>query len=127
MLLTIAEAIATARRTVIVADGSYAAIGLALAYNARLAGYPVTAVTAGDAELANTMTTLGADDVLIAISFWRLYESTVLAANEARSRGARVFALTDAASPALAEAAESSASSTAAPRSPATHPPDHML
>jgi DNA-binding MurR/RpiR family transcriptional regulator len=106
VLLTIAEAIAAARRTVIVADGSYAAVGLALAHNARLAGYPVTAVTAGDAELANAMAAIEAGDVLVAISFWRLYESTVLAANEARSRGVRVFALTDAASPALAEAAE---------------------
>lgn len=106
VLLTIAEAIAAARRTVIVADGSYAAVGIALAHNARLAGYPVTAVTAGDAELANTVAGIGTGDVLIAISFWRLYESTVLAADEARSRGARVFALTDAASPALAQAAE---------------------
>ncbi|MER6004693.1 MurR/RpiR family transcriptional regulator [Nonomuraea angiospora] len=106
VLLTIAEAVAAAGRTVIVADGSYAAVGLALAHNARLAGYPVTAVTNGDAELANAVAALGAGDVLVAISFWRLYESTVLAANVARSRGVRVFALTDAASPALAEAAE---------------------
>ncbi len=106
VLLTIAEAMAAARHTVIVADGSYAAVGLALAHNARLAGYPVRAVTAGDAELANAMAAIGEGDVLIAISFWRLYQSTVLAANEARSRGVRVFALTDAASPALASAAE---------------------
>ncbi|MBB4943738.1 DNA-binding MurR/RpiR family transcriptional regulator [Streptosporangium album] len=106
VLLTIAEAIAAAGRTLIVADGSYAAVGLALAHNARLAGYPVTAVTAGDAELANSVAAIGVGDVLIAISFWRLYESTVLAANVARSRGVRVFALTDAASPALADAAE---------------------
>ncbi|MBF8194021.1 MurR/RpiR family transcriptional regulator [Nonomuraea sp. K274] len=106
VLIIIAAAIAAARRTVVVADGSYAAIGLALAHNARLAGYPVTAVTGGDAELANTMAAVGAGDVLIAISFWRVYESTVLAANVAGSRGARVYALTDAASPALAEAAE---------------------
>ncbi|MEV4065663.1 MurR/RpiR family transcriptional regulator [Nonomuraea dietziae] len=105
-LLTIAEAVAAARRTVIVADGSYAAVGLALAHNAGLAGYDVRAVTSGDAELANTVAAIGERDVLIAISFWRLYESTVLAANVARARGARVFAVTDAASPALAEAAE---------------------
>ncbi|MEU4702239.1 MurR/RpiR family transcriptional regulator [Nonomuraea dietziae] len=105
-LLTIAEAVAAARRTVIVADGSYAAVGLALAHNAGLAGYDVRAVTSGDAELANTIAAIGERDVLIAISFWRLYESTVLAANVARARGARVFAVTDAASPALAEAAE---------------------
>ncbi|MEV0347890.1 MurR/RpiR family transcriptional regulator [Nonomuraea sp. NPDC050680] len=106
VLRTIAEAVAAAGRTVIVADGSYAAVGMALAHNARLAGYPVAAVTSGDAELANSVAAIGPGDVLIAISFWRLYESTVLAANEARARGVRVFALTDAASPALANAAE---------------------
>ncbi|MEV5552293.1 MurR/RpiR family transcriptional regulator [Nonomuraea wenchangensis] len=105
VLSTIAEAVAAARRTTIVADGSYAAVGLALAHNARLAGYPVHAVTAGS-ELVNAMATVGEGDVLIAVSFWRLYENTVLAANEARARGARVFAVTDAASPALAAAAE---------------------
>ncbi|MEU6729934.1 MurR/RpiR family transcriptional regulator [Nonomuraea wenchangensis] len=105
VLATIAEAVAAARRTTIVADGSYAAVGLALAHNARLAGYPVRAVTAGS-ELANAMAAVGEGDVLIAVSFWRLYENTVLAANEARARGARVFAVTDAASPALAAAAE---------------------
>ncbi|MGW2143226.1 MurR/RpiR family transcriptional regulator [Nonomuraea bangladeshensis] len=105
VLTTIAEAVAAARRTTIVADGSYAAVGLALAHNARLAGYPVRAVTAGS-ELANAMADVGEGDVLIAVSFWRLYENTVLAANEARGRGARVFAVTDAASPALAAAAE---------------------
>ncbi|MGA5757972.1 MurR/RpiR family transcriptional regulator [Nonomuraea bangladeshensis] len=105
VLTTIAEAVAAARRTTIVADGSYAAVGLAFAHNARLAGYPVRAVTAGS-ELANAMADVGEGDVLIAVSFWRLYENTVLAANEARARGARVFAVTDAASPALAAAAE---------------------
>jgi hypothetical protein len=56
-----------------------------------------------------TLTRLYAErpgDVLIAISFWRLYQSTVLAASEARSRGLRVFAVTDVASPALTGAAE---------------------
>ncbi|MGW4063251.1 MurR/RpiR family transcriptional regulator [Amycolatopsis sp. NPDC004747] len=106
VLRTVAQAMAAARRTLVIADGSYAAVGIALAHNARLAGYDVHAITAGDAELANQTAKLTADDVLVAISFWRLYESTVLAANEARHRGARVFAITDAASPALAEAAE---------------------
>jgi DNA-binding MurR/RpiR family transcriptional regulator len=106
VLRRVADAVAAARRTVVIAEGSYAAVGLALAHNARLAGYDVHAVTAGSAELANTMAKLTADDVMVAISFWRLYESTVRAANEAHSRGARVFVVTDAASPALAGAAE---------------------
>jgi len=105
-VVRIADAVAAARRTLVIADGSYAAVGIALAHNARLAGYDVRAVTAGDAELANAVATLGPDDVLVAISFWRLYESTVLAAREASSRGAAVYAVTDAASPALAAAAD---------------------
>jgi len=106
VILTIAEAVAAAHRTLVIADGSYAAVGIAFAHNARLAGYDVVAVTAGDAELANSVAAIRPDDVLIAISFWRLYESTVLAANQAKSRGARVFAVTDAASPALSAATE---------------------
>jgi DNA-binding MurR/RpiR family transcriptional regulator len=106
MVHRIALAVARARRTVVVADGSYAATGIAFAHNARLAGYDVTAVTGGDAQLANTVSQMTGQDVLVAISFWRLYASTVVAAGEARTRGARVFALTDAASPALTEAAD---------------------
>jgi DNA-binding MurR/RpiR family transcriptional regulator len=106
IIRTVAEAVAAARRTVVIADGSYAAIGHAFAHNARLAGYDVLLVAHGGAELANTIASLDAGDVLIAISLWRLVESTVLAAEEAHSRGTRVFALTDAASPALSKAAE---------------------
>ncbi|ATE54260.1 MurR/RpiR family transcriptional regulator [Actinosynnema pretiosum] len=106
VLEVVARAIAGARRTLVIAAGSYAAVGTALAHNARLAGYDVVAVSGGDAELANAVAAVDGRDVLIAVSFWRLYESTVLAANEARSRGARVFAVTDAASPALSSAAE---------------------
>jgi DNA-binding MurR/RpiR family transcriptional regulator len=101
----VAEAIADARRTFVAANGSYIAIGSAFAHNARLAGYDVTAIR-DDADLANAVARTGPGDVLVAISFWRLYESTVVAAQEARRRGARVFALTDAASPELTEAAE---------------------
>jgi DNA-binding MurR/RpiR family transcriptional regulator len=99
-----AEAVAAARRTVVVAEGSYASVGLAFAHNARLAGYDVQAVTAEG--LANAVAALTADDVLVAISFWRLIENTVRAANEAHRRGARVFVVSDAASPALARAAD---------------------
>jgi DNA-binding MurR/RpiR family transcriptional regulator len=102
----VAQAIAKARRTIVIADGSYAAVGIAFAHNARLTGYDVHAITAANAELANATAKTTDQDVLVAISFWRLYESTVLAANEAHERGARVFAITDAASPALAGAAD---------------------
>ncbi|MFB9904490.1 MurR/RpiR family transcriptional regulator [Allokutzneria oryzae] len=100
----IAASIAGARNTLVVAAGSYAAVGVALAHNIGLAGYPATLLT-NVTELANAAARVTADDVLIAISFWRLYESTVRAAQLARDRGATVYALSDAASPALAEAA----------------------
>ncbi|MCI2417573.1 MurR/RpiR family transcriptional regulator [Saccharopolyspora sp. K220] len=105
VIRTIAEAIARARHVLIVANGSYVAVGSALGHNVRLAGYDATVVRSG-ADLANAVSQIEPSDVLVAISFWRLYQSTVTAAEEARRRGARVFALTDAASPALAAAAE---------------------
>lgn len=105
LIRTIAEAIAAARRVLITANGSYAAIGLALRHNVRLAGYEAS-LAHDDADLANSVSRIEQGDVLVAISFWRLYQSTVTAAEEARRRGARVFVLTDAASPALAAAAE---------------------
>lgn len=101
---TIAEAIARTRRVLIVAHGSYAAIGAALSHNVRLAGYDATLTH--DADLANAVSRIEPGDVLVAISFWRLYQHTVTAAEEARNRGARVFVLTDAASPDLAASAE---------------------
>ncbi|MFI5658244.1 MurR/RpiR family transcriptional regulator [Streptomyces sp. NPDC051684] len=102
----IAEAIAAARRTLVVAAGSYASAGTALAHNARLAGYDVRLEATGGADLVNSVAALGPDDLLIAISFWRLYQSTVTAAEDASERGTRVFVITDAASPPLAAAAE---------------------
>lgn len=105
LIRTIAEAIARARRVVIVANGSYYSVGSALGHNVQLAGYEATVVH-DDAELANAVSRTEPGDVLIAISFWRLYQSTVTAAEEAHARGARVFALTDAASPALTAASE---------------------
>jgi DNA-binding MurR/RpiR family transcriptional regulator len=103
----LAEAIATARRTVVVAIGSYSAVGVALAHNAQLAGYDVTlAAGYGGGGPANAVAALTGQDVLVAISFWRLNQASVVAAEQASARGARVFAITDAAGPALTRAAE---------------------
>jgi DNA-binding MurR/RpiR family transcriptional regulator len=106
-LHALADAIATARRTVVVAIGSYAAIGVALAHNAQLAGYDVTLASGfGGGGPANDVAAMTGQDVLVVISFWRLNQVGMVAAEEASARGARVFALTDAASPVLARAAE---------------------
>ncbi len=103
----LAHAIAAARRTVIVANGSYSTVGIALGHNAQLAGYDIRLATDyGGAHPANLVAAMTDQDVLVAISFWRLNETAVVAAQEADARGARVFVITDAASPALAGAAE---------------------
>jgi DNA-binding MurR/RpiR family transcriptional regulator len=103
----LAEAIAAARRTVVVAVGSYCAVGVALAHNAQLAGYDVTLATGyGGGGPANAVAAMTGQDVLVAISFWRLNQASVVAAQQASALGARVFALTDAASPVLSRAAE---------------------
>lgn len=104
---TLAKAIAEARRTVVVATGSYTAVGLALAHNAQLAGYDVTlAAGYGGGGPANTVAAMTDQDVLVAVSFWRLNESAVVAAEQAQAHGARVFAITDTASSALTAVAE---------------------
>ena len=105
-ITTVAAAIASARRTYVVADGSYAALALALTHNVRLAGYDVEDVVDGGAAVANRVATVGPSDVVLLISFWRLYKTAVTAAQGAHTAGARVFLLTDATSPDLADHVE---------------------
>jgi DNA-binding MurR/RpiR family transcriptional regulator len=96
-----AAAVAGARRTYVLGDGSYAALALAMAHNSRLAGYDVEAIIAGGSDVANRMAYLTGDDVLVVISFWRLYQTAVLSSEVAKQKGAQVFAVTDALSPSL--------------------------
>jgi len=105
-LEAVAAAIALARRTYVVADGSYGALALAMSHNARLAGYDVEPVIAGGPDLANRMAYLNAADVVVVISFWRIYESAVTAAHVAHEKGAKLFVMTDAVTPALEETAD---------------------
>jgi DNA-binding MurR/RpiR family transcriptional regulator len=103
-LSEVARAIAAAGRTVVAAAGSYAAVGTVLVHNGGLAGYDLH-LAVDEAGLANAASRLGPQDVLVVISFWRLYESAVRAAEQARRAGATVVALTDSASSALAQLA----------------------
>lgn len=105
-IATVAAAIGSARRTYVVADGSYAALALALTHNVRLAGYDIEDVLDGGAAVANRVAAVGPSDVVVLISFWRLYKTALLAAQGAHAAGARVFLLTDATSPDLADHVE---------------------
>ncbi|MFJ4210420.1 MurR/RpiR family transcriptional regulator [Paenarthrobacter sp. NPDC089675] len=93
----IAKAIAAARQTFIVAAGSYAIPGKALEHNAIIAGYNVRLLDADVAALTNAIARLGAEDLVIAISLWRVYDSTMRAVEIAHSIGSPVVSITDSA------------------------------
>jgi DNA-binding MurR/RpiR family transcriptional regulator len=97
----VARTLAEARRSVVVASGSYAGVGQVLAHNARLCGYDVVLASEGPL-LTNELSRLGSADALIAMSFWRPYAATVQAARFALDLGAAVCAITDSATGALA-------------------------
>ena len=103
--LALVDAIATARRTVVAASGTYAAVGLLLAHNASLAGYDVE-TESDPARIANRVSRLGPDDVLVTISFWRIYSSAVAAARSARRLGVQVFLIGDSGTSDLAAVAD---------------------
>jgi DNA-binding MurR/RpiR family transcriptional regulator len=101
------EAVVRASRTLIVGSGSYSAVCQVLAHNISFAGYPVDAPADGPA-IATSVARLDARDTLIAVGLWRLYETTVRAAESARARGATVCAITDSTGSPLAEIADHS-------------------
>ncbi|GAA1576837.1 MurR/RpiR family transcriptional regulator [Dactylosporangium maewongense] len=98
---SVVHAIAHSRQTLVVALGSYAAVGKALAHNVRLMGYPALLLDE-PTTMANTLAGVGPGDVVVAVSFWRMYRSTVQAAELARAREATVCAITDTISSPLA-------------------------
>lgn len=102
----VAVAIATARRTYIVSDGSYGALAMAMAHNARLAGYDVEWVIGGASDVANRMAYLDPADMVIVISFWRIYETAVIASKVAHEKGAGLYVITDAITAALERIAD---------------------
>lgn len=101
-----AALVAGARRTWVVAEGSFAAVALAMTHNARLAGYEVESVLEGGVGIANRLSQTTRDDTVVVISLWRLYQGSVHAAKEAQKRGAKVVVVTDVASPVLRDVAD---------------------
>jgi len=101
-----AALLARARRTWVVAEGSFAAVALAMAHNTRLAGYEAEAVLEGGVGIANRLAQTTKDDTVVVISLWRLYQGSVHAAKESRKRGAKVVVVTDVVSPVLRDVAD---------------------
>lgn len=105
-VVRIAGRLAEAANIYVVAQGSFAAVGLSLTHNIRLAGYPARTLLDNPVSISNQVAQLGAEDLLIVCSYWRLYDVDVIAAAEAHRRGAVVIVLADNISPALEESAD---------------------
>ncbi|KJC64234.1 transcriptional regulator, RpiR family [Agreia bicolorata] len=95
LLHRVADAIVRARRTWVIAGGSYAVPGRALEHNVGIAGYDIRLLDADVAGLANSIARLTQDDVVVIFSLWRVYDSTVRAAAIAAAAGAAVVVITD--------------------------------
>lgn len=105
-ILRIAQRIAAADNVYITAQGSYAAVGLALVHNIGIAGYPVRELLREPATLSNAVSRIGPDDLLIVCSYWRIYDAAVIAAQQAHRRGAGVVLLVDSVPQALRHVAD---------------------
>lgn len=92
------DAIAAARRTVVLGFGTHAAVGHVLATLGANRGIDMVMVDQGGVPLANALAALTADDCLVAISFWQYYRDTATAIELAREAGASICVLTDSAS-----------------------------
>jgi DNA-binding MurR/RpiR family transcriptional regulator len=90
-----AEMVAAARTTWVLAGGSYAVAALAFEHNTAIAGYDVRRLSADVASLSNSLAKMTRDDVLVAFSVWRPYESTLRAIALAREMGMGLVLVTD--------------------------------
>lgn len=93
-LAAFAKGIARANRRLIVASGSFSAVGRTLAHHAGIAGYRCEVLGDGVA-LANALADLTDRDIVIPITVWRLYKVCIAAAREAKRRGTKVYLISD--------------------------------
>ncbi len=105
----VVSAIASARRTIVVAEGTHALPAQLLAVMTATRGLPVTLEDRGGVHLANSLATLTPDDCVLAWSFTQHYRQTIAALRVGRSIGATTCAVTD------------------SPTSPAAEHADHLL
>lgn len=101
----VAKVIAGAKRRIVLGSGSFASIATILAHHATLCGYRMELATDGVA-IANALGDVKEGDVVVIVTFWRLYNSAIKAARQAKAKGATTCIITDAAVDALAGMAD---------------------
>jgi len=91
----LASRMACARSVLVVSTGSYSALALVLSHLSQAIGYAVRAETRGGPHLAPAVVTLGPDDFLLVIDFWRAARFNVLALEWAKKAHVPSGAITD--------------------------------
>jgi DNA-binding MurR/RpiR family transcriptional regulator len=95
VLAEVVELLASARRVVVTAMGSFAGPATVLSHLAATMGYDATLESRGGAHLASAVGRLGPEDVLVVMNFWRPMRELVAAAETAGAAGVPVVVLTD--------------------------------
>jgi DNA-binding MurR/RpiR family transcriptional regulator len=95
LIRRVAHRIHEARRTVVVSLGSYSSAAIPLSHLCQFLGYSVTAELRGGPHLITSLIPLGPDDLVIGISFWRVYREVAQAVGWCTERGIPTVAITD--------------------------------
>ncbi|HEX7022232.1 MAG TPA: MurR/RpiR family transcriptional regulator [Trueperaceae bacterium] len=92
---TIASRIVEARKTLIVATGSHASIGMILAHQCHFMGWSVELENRGGSYLSQRLSSITSQDHVIGISFWRPSPTVVRALKWAQGHDIPVSAISD--------------------------------
>lgn len=105
ILADVVRALGTARKTLVLSAGSYAAVGHILVDKLRVMGFDADLEARGGIHTITAMASLEKGDCLVGISFLRLLRHVVVGCQEARGRGITTVAITDSVFSPLARAA----------------------
>lgn len=91
------ELLASSGRTLVVATGSWASVGVVMTHLGRVAGLQVCFEERGGIPLGLALNELGVGDVLMMVSVWRHFREQEHAARLAADRGVSIILITDSA------------------------------
>lgn len=94
-LAEVIDVLASARRFLVTAMGSFAGPATVLSHLAATMGYDAVFESRGGAHLATAVGRLEGDDVLVVMNFWRPMRDLVVAAESAAAAGVPVVVVTD--------------------------------
>jgi DNA-binding MurR/RpiR family transcriptional regulator len=84
-----------ARKTLVLSSGSYSAVAHVLVHKMNVMGYDARLETRGGIHAITSLSSVTADDCVVAISFLRLVRHVVVGCEEAARRGITTVAITD--------------------------------